>query len=126
MNVQLTRGLRIRDADDLRLHASRGAVFESWAISEVLKGFLHRGLDPDIWFWRDSAGHEIDLILEHRARLVPVEMKSGETFSSDFLSGLDYWRGLAGQEDLPATVVYHGTDSYLRSGTAVVSWRRWG
>jgi len=118
--------LRIRTSDDLRLHAARGAVFESWAVSEVVKNFAHRGRDSDVAFWRDSAGHEVDLIVEAQPTPAAVEMKSGETFQSDFLDGLKFWRGLTGRPDAPASVVYGGGESYMREGMAVVSWNRWG
>jgi len=118
--------LRIRDSDDLRMHASRGAIFESWVISEVLKNFQHRGLDPDIYFWRDSFGHEIDLIIERGEKLTPVEIKSSETFSTGFLDGLKYWLGLSGQDGAPAALVYGGDRSYRRDDVAVLSWRHWG
>ena len=118
--------LRIRDPDDLRLHASRGAIFESWVVSEAIKNFLHRGLQPDVYFWRDSSGHEVDLIVEMGRDLIPVEIKSGQTFSSDFLAGLKYWRSLGPNEDAPAALVYGGDESYTRDGMAVTSWRAWG
>ena len=118
--------LRIRSADDLRRHASRGAIFESWVISETIKNFLHRGQEADVYFWRDSSGHEIDLVIETGGALIPVEVKSGQTFSSDFLNGLEYWRSLAGDESCPAALVYGGDESYTRQGTTVMSWRLWG
>jgi predicted AAA+ superfamily ATPase len=118
--------LRIRTSDDLRLHAARGAVFESWVVSEAIKNFVHRGLEPDVYFWRDSAGHEVDLVIELGNDLTAVEIKSGQTFSSDFLDGLKYWRGLPGNDKAPTALVYGGDDSYRRADTAVMSWRTWG
>lgn len=118
--------LRIRTPEDLRLHPSRGAVFESWVIAEAVKNFLHRGLEADVYFWRDSTGHEVDLILEAGDELTAVEIKSGQTFSPSFLDGLKYWRCLPGNADAPAAVVYGGDDSYAREGFAVRSWSSWG
>lgn len=118
--------LRISNADDLRFHAARGAVFESWVISEILKNFLNKGVEPDIYFWRDSTGHEIDLVIDRGSRLVPVEIKSGQTVSGDFFKGLNYWRSLPEQADCSAALVYGGASSYIRSGTAVISWQHWG
>ena len=118
--------LRIRGPEDLRIHASRGAVFESWVVSEAVKNYVHRGLEPDVYFWRDSSDHEVDLVIERGQALVPVEAKSGETFASDFLDGVRYWKGLAGQRDQPSVLVYGGESSYLREGTAVLSWKVWG
>jgi predicted AAA+ superfamily ATPase len=81
--------LRIRSPDDLELHAMRGAVFESWVISEAIKNFTHRGLRPDVHFWSDSAGHEIDLLLETGGGgMLPVEIKSGQTFNRNYVKNL--------------------------------------
>ena len=118
--------LRIRTPGDLRLHAARGAIFESWAVSEAVKGFLHRGLEADVYFWRDSSGHEVDLVIEADGEATAVEAKSGQTFASDFFKGLDYWRGLPGNSEAPAALVYGGDESYQRQGKAVLSWRVWG
>jgi uncharacterized protein len=118
--------LRIRTPNDLRLHSGRGAIFESWVISEAMKNFYHRGLEPDIYFWRDSTGHEIDLILEFGNDLTAIEVKSGQTFSSDFLKELKYWRNLPGNDNTSAAVIYGGDDSYTRQNASVMSWRQWG
>lgn len=117
--------LRIRDADDLRLHASRGAVFETWVITEALKNCRNRGVEPDLYFWRDSTGREIDLIIDRGRTLVPVEIKSGQTVSSDFFRELEFWRGLPGQADCPAALVYGGNTSHRRRGVTVLSWQHW-
>lgn len=118
--------LRIRTPEELEAHASRGAVFESWAASELLKSYYHQGLPADIHFWRDSAGHEVDLLIDQGTRQVPVEVKSGQTVAADFFRELDYWRKLAGVPDEAAAVVYGGDSSYLRKGIAVISWQHWG
>jgi len=118
--------LRIRSPEDLRIHASRGAVFESWVVSEIVKNYVHRGLEPDVYFWRDSSDHEIDLVIERSDGSVPVEAKSGETFGSDFLDGIRYWKELTGRKDQPAALVYGGQTSYMREDVAVMSWKAWG
>jgi len=114
--------LRIRSAEDLRLHASRGAVFESYVVSELLKGYLHRGEEPDLYFWRDASGHEVDVLIDHGSRQVPVEVKSGQTVAADFFRGLDYWRKLADDPEAPAALVYGGERSYRRRGVTVYGW----
>lgn len=114
--------LRIREPADLALHAARGAIFESFVVSELHKRALHAGREPDLYFWRDSAGNEVDLILDRGVRLIPVEIKSGKTIARDFFKGLHYWRKLAGSEDGPAALVYGGDRSYRRSGSCVYGW----
>ena len=54
----------------------------------------------------------------------PVEMKSGETVAGDFFKGLARWRALAGPST-PATLVYGGSESYVRNGVDVRAWRDW-
>jgi predicted AAA+ superfamily ATPase len=117
--------LRIRSAEELVTHAARGAVFETWVISEALKGYFNGGVEPDIYFWRDSAGHEIDLLIDQGATQLPVEIKSGQTVAGDFFRGLDYWRQLADKPSGPAALVYGGDASYKRRGTSVLAWSDW-
>ena len=118
--------LRIRSAEELLIHSARGAVFETWAISEILKNYYHCGKEPEVYFWRDSSGQEIDLLIECGQLLLPVEIKSGETVADDFFLTLDLWRRLPGQDKTPAALVYAGEGTYLRNNVAVYSWRDWG
>ncbi len=117
--------LRIGSAEELVTHAARGAVFETWVVSEALKNFYNRGVEADLYFWRDSAGHEIDLLIDQGATQIPIEIKSGQTIASDFFDGLRWWQELAGQADGPAGLVYGGDDAYTRQGVSVVSWAGW-
>ena len=114
--------LRIRSPEELRAHASRGAVFETFVLSELLKARLHRGEEPDVHFWRDSAGHEVDFVIDGGETLTPIEVKSGQTVAGDFFAGLRYWRGLAGDPAAPAALVYGGDRSYRREGFTVYRW----
>lgn len=117
--------LRIRSPEDLVTHAMRGAVFETFVLSELLKAFYHQGLAADVYFWRDSAGHEIDILIDRGEEVVPIEVKSGETVAEDFFKGIEFWRSLPGQAKAPACLVYGGGESYQRRGVMVYSWRDW-
>jgi uncharacterized protein len=117
--------LGIRTPEELVTHSSRGAVFETYVICELVKTYYHQGLRPRIYFWRDLAGHEIDLLVEEGETLVPIEIKSGQTFSRDFFKGLDFWRSLTDQAKAPAALVYGGDTSMMHRDTAVYGWRDW-
>lgn len=117
--------LRIRSEEELVHHSSRGAIFEAFAITELLKTFLNQGMEADLYFWRDSAGHEVDLLIDRGRELIPVEIKSGETIANDFFKGLEYWRSLPGQADCPAALVYGGESSMKRRNYTIYSWRHW-
>ena len=73
-------------------HYLRGNIFESFIISEHFKTRLHTGHHPKAFFWCNSAGYEIDLLLETGADLQAVEIKSGETLNEDFLKTFDISR----------------------------------
>ncbi len=117
--------LRIPSAADLASHAARGAIFETWVVSEALKNSYNRGVEPDVCFWRDSAGHEVDLLIDRGTKQIPIEAKSGQTIASDFFADLDHWRALAGGPDSAAGLVYGGDESYRRKGVSVMSWSDW-
>ena len=115
------RLLGIRDDGQLALHPLRGALFESFVVSEIVKSFFNRAFVPPCFFWRDSKGQEVDLILEG-TELLPVEIKSGITVASDFLDGLKQWRKLASVEK--GVLVYGGEDDYIREGIRILPWKR--
>jgi hypothetical protein len=56
-----------------------GQIVETAVISEITKSLIHRGMESRLWFWRTQRGHEVDLLVEHGGRLVPVEVKSSLT-----------------------------------------------
>ena len=114
--------LRISSPDDIRIHPNRGAIFESFITSEFVKNALNDGRNPDLYFWRDSTGHEVDLILEQGSRTISIELKSGQTFNSDYLKGLKYLKNLSKTPDDPALLIYGGSKAYVRSGITVKPW----
>lgn len=115
--------LRIRSAEELRNHSQRGAVFESHVHAELIKNYLNRGVVPDLYFWRDSAGAEVDFMIEQAGTLVPVEVKSGTTLANDSLNGLKRWQIITGHEEQPSALIYGGSECQKRSGVVILSWQ---
>ena len=118
--------LRIASPEDLQIHAARGAVFETWVVGEALKHRSNLGLPPDLHFWRDNHGVEVDLLFEHAGRLHSVECKSGTTYASDWMDMARRWRQAAGPAAAEPTLVYGGAPSFERSDHRVVGWRSLG
>lgn len=118
--------LRIASPADLQVHAARGAVFETWVVSETLKHRFNLGLAADLYFWRDNHGLEVDLVFEHQGRLHSVECKSGTTYASDWLAPARRWRQAVGAEAAPPVLVYGGDISHEREDHHVLSWRELG
>lgn len=116
----------IRDADSLETHAARGALFETWVVSELYKQQLNRGLTPDLYFWRDNTGNEIDLIFETPQGLQPIEIKSGSTYAQDWSRGLRKWQNLAKTQSLQPAIVYGGEVSFEREDLKIWGWQEVG
>jgi predicted AAA+ superfamily ATPase len=114
--------LRIRSSEELVHHAMRGPVFESLIVSELLKGFYHRGEIPGLHFWRDSAGHEVDVIVDLGEQIMALEAKSSQTLHAESQAGLRYWRALRSDGDSGAVIVYGGNESYVRNGVTIRPW----
>lgn len=114
----------IRDVEQIRFHAQRGALFETFVIAEFLKGRFNQGLPSNLYYWRDSRGLEIDLIIEDGQRLDAVEIKSGQTIAPDFFSSLKRWSELAGYPEMPARLVYGGDTALSYGNIVVVPWKK--
>jgi len=116
----------ISDPDTIRIHASRGHVFETWVVAELIKGRWNRGLKDNLYFWRDNSGHEIDCIADQGDRLLALEIKSGKTVSEDFFKGLRFWSRISGADTREMVLVYAGLMDQARTYGTVLSWRSFG
>lgn len=120
--------LGIRDPDQLRNHPLRGAVFESWVASEILKARAHHGRAPEVTHYRDRHGTEIDAVVETETDVVLVEAKSGETVAGDFFGALARVAPLVQAAAKPRSVlpliVYGGASPQTRADARVVPWSR--
>lgn len=118
----VTHLLSVPDKKAMLTHAMRGPVFETFVITEVKKGRFNSGKTDNLYFWRDRAGHEVDLISEDGDILHAAEIKSGKTLTSDSFSGLQFWKTIAAQSVGTCSVVYGGNDVQERTGVQVVPW----
>jgi hypothetical protein len=115
--------LGVQSADQLANHPLRGALFETWVVGELLKGRYNRALPSNLFFWRDNSGNEVDVIADQGLALLPIEIKSGQTVSADFFSGLRKWLSWAGAEAGKPYLVYGGDERQERGEAEVVPWR---
>lgn len=115
--------LGIRTSQQLEIHPLRGNIFETFIVAELMKTRLNRGERPNLYFWRDSNGNEVDVVIEHGQELIPVEIKSGKTVAHDFFSGLEKWTAMAGDLTFSPTLIYGGTDTFRQKGICVTGWR---
>lgn len=113
----------IKSVRQLRTHPLKGALFESFIMSELLKYQYNRGRDNNLYFWRDKTGHEIDCILEDPAGIMPIEVKSGHTITADYFKNIKYWCHLAGIDIKESYVIYGGHENQNRADGHVIGFR---
>jgi len=114
--------LRIREPDDLTDHAMRGAIFETYLVSELFKAFAHRGEMPPLYFWRDRTGHEVDVIIDTGKQLIPIEIKSGTTITGSFFEGLRYFMALGPKISRTGVLIHGGDDLFERDNFMILPW----
>lgn len=110
--------LGINDSDQLSVHPLRGAVFENMVVAEMMKRAFNKAQKPNLYFYRQKSGLEVDVLQEQGMDLDLYEIKSARTFRPDFKSNMEKLASI-----LPnvarQTVVYDGDTM----GAGVVNFR---
>ena len=116
--------LGIREPAQLRLHPLRGALFETWVASEVLKHATNRSRTGGLFHYRDRSGTEVDLIVESPARLVLVEAKCSATPATQMLATPTRVGDLLRQTvpEVSIVTVYGGEECQQRSTGTIMPW----
>ena len=118
--------LGIRTVEQLQHHPLRGALFENLVVLEVLKSLRHQGLRDPLYFFRDSNGLEIDLLLEHADGLALIEIKAAQTVSAPLFKGLRSVSAVLGERVKSQHLVYGGDTIQERTGVQVLPWHMAG
>ena len=114
--------LKIKDENQIRTHAYKGNLFENMIVAEYVKQNFHQNKMEEYWFWRDSAGHEVDLIRQDDYLYHVIEIKSTTTITQELFKGMLYFGNLAKENVKSQTLVYAGLDNQKRTIADVVSW----
>lgn len=112
--------LGITSQSQIDSHYAKGGLFENFVIGELLKQTYNQAQQPHFYFWRDKMGHEVDLLIEDGERIVPFEIKSGQTLNSDYFTTINYWKTLSNQDG--GYLIYGGSETVQRSGVNVLPW----
>lgn len=117
--------LRIKTKEDLMEHHLRGSIAESFIISDLFKQHYNSYQQPDIYFWRDTQGHEVDCIIEQGARITPIEIKAGKTIASDYFDQLIHLNKI-----IPTIrnnfVIFAGNENHSWPHAEVLGWQASG
>jgi len=88
----------------------RGALYENLLIMEVAKNLLNQGKTPPLYFFRDSKGNEVDLLVSVAGRsFTAIEIKSAATFQPEFAKGIDvFFQSVDKRVNVDARIWYNG------------------
>jgi predicted AAA+ superfamily ATPase len=118
--------LKISKTETLLTHPIKGALFENMMIAEYVKQMHHHNNPEDLWFWRDTHGNEIDLIVDKGDQMDIIEFKASQTIKTQMFDGLSKFEEISQIKNLNKSLVYGGDTSQKRSAGDLVSWREFG
>jgi hypothetical protein len=98
----------LRDPEHAVAGPMGGAIFETAVLAEILKALIHRGEDPQVYFWRTAAGAEVDFVVETEGKLVPIEAKLSATPRPAMASGIAVFHRDLGRKAADGYVVHPG------------------
>lgn len=110
----------LRDPEHAASGPMGGAIMETAVLSEIVKTLTHRGIDPQVYFWRTIAGTEVDFVVEAGGKLVPIEVKLSATPRPAMASAIKIFQKDFGDKAMPGYVVHPG-DIMLPLGSGVTA-----
>lgn len=117
--------LRIESVEELILHPNKGAIVETFALAELLKGRLNQGKQPNLTYYRDLKGFEVDTIADWKHTFA-IEIKSTIEAEQNLSKNTRDYLALRGDDDSRGAVFYLGDLTCTINGIDYVSWKDWG
>ena len=99
--------LGIKDVSQVARDPLFGGLFENLVVLEALKARYNAGKESELYFFRDSKGMEIDLLLNENRELLPIEIKAARSYNPDFSDAIAKFRSLV-PNSKPGVVIYSG------------------
>jgi len=100
--------LGIQDVKIFEAHPLKGAIFENFVITEIIKNKFNRVKDNNLMFIQDQTGNEIDIAIEEAGVLNNIEVKYGKTFNNDMIKNLIKYSNILSNKKIKSTLVYNG------------------
>nr|WP_315103386.1 ATP-binding protein [uncultured Catonella sp.] len=116
--------LRLASKEDLLLSRYKGAAVETFAVAEMLKHRLNQAKKPNLTFFRDNRGFEVDTIADWDNTFA-IEIKSSISPEPKLSANTKKYLELLDDETAKNVVFYLSDISMNIGGTSYVSWRDW-
>jgi predicted AAA+ superfamily ATPase len=111
--------LGITDPKQIETHPLKGAIFESFIVSDILKIKFNKGKQDNLYYYRDNHGIEIDILMDQGTSVDSIEIKSSKTLSSQFFKNIkSYQKNQKGK----AYLIYGGNENHIQENVQIVSW----
>ncbi len=110
----------LREPEHAAFGPMGGAIMETAVLSEIIKMFVHQGVEPRVYFWRTSAGTEVDIVIETGTELIPVEVKISAKPRPAMASGIEAFREVLEDRVASGYLVHTGKDR-ISLGSDVVA-----
>lgn len=114
--------LGIENPAQLDTHYARGNIFENFVLAEILKMYANRTVRPLLWFWQDSNKKEVDVLIEKNGKLIPIEIKSAQTFSAEFVKNTLLLKKEKKLKADKGYVIYAGEKKVETTEATVLNW----
>lgn len=112
--------LGLKSPTELQAYFGLGNIFENMIIADVKKQLFNTRSISTLYFWRNSNKNEVDLIINNGNTRIPIEIKAGSTFNSNYLKGIKVWNSL--QENRSESIlIYTGQEASI-STTRFINW----
>jgi len=98
----------LKDPDHAAAGPLAGAILETAVLMEIVKVVTHRGFDPQVYFWRTSAGREVDIVVEMEGKLLPIEVKLSSTPRPAMASSIKVFQGDFGERSMSGYLIHPG------------------
>lgn len=115
--------LDIESTTQIKRDPLRGALFENLVVLELMKYRLNQGMNPNLYFYRDNHQNEVDVIIKYGHHLIPIEIKSAQTFHDSFTKQLSYYQKIADNRVSTAYVIYDGIHAQHRNKFHIINFR---
>lgn len=116
--------LRLESREELLLSRFKGGAVETFAVAELLKYRMNQGKKPNLTFFRDKKGFEVDTIADWKHTFA-IEIKSSNAPEAKLSANTRKYLELRCDENARNAVFYLGDLSMNINGTAYVSWKEW-
>lgn len=104
----LTQLLGINSTKELARDPLRGHIVENLVVLELFKYRYNLGLPANLYYYRDKQHNEVDVLFKSGNNLIPIKIKSSQTYHSDFLKGLRFFKKLVGDKMPKGFLIYDG------------------